>query len=510
MSKIEALNLTFGYEGMVENVFENMNFILDTAWKTGIIGRNGVGKTTLLKILCGEYVFSGKLEKEVEVDYFPYDVVDAEDTVENVMLDVIGRYRFLEEKMEECLRAAGEENLKEYADYLNEYLDIDGYNVRLHMKENLRALGVREGVLFSVFSELSAGERTKVLLAALFLKPNTFLVIDEPTNHLDLEGRKLLAEYLRKQEGYILVSHDRAFLNRCVDHILSINRKTVSVSVGNYDTWRENFDNQNAFNENKSETLRKDAVHYKNKAEEFRIWSENAGSEQANKKFAARKRNMEHRELLAEEHRKKIIIETEYVPELKMNYRRSDSETLLRCHGLKKSIAERELFSNIFFEVKAGTRLALRGRNGCGKSTMLKGLVDAVSLDGYISKATGLKISYLPQKFEEFNGSLNEFVEENHLDKKNYFSVLAQLGVNSKDFKNKISELSMGQKKKVYIAKSLCEEANLYIWDEPLNYLDVSCREQIEATICKYDIPMILVEHDEAFINNIGTELLEL
>ena len=103
MSKIEAIDLTFGYNGMVENVFEHMNFILDTSWKTGIIGRNGIGKTTLLKILCGEYEFSGSLEKEIEVYYFPYDVTDVENTVENVMLDIVGNYRFLEEKMEECL-----------------------------------------------------------------------------------------------------------------------------------------------------------------------------------------------------------------------------------------------------------------------------------------------------------------------------------------------------------------------------------------------------------------------
>lgn len=510
MSKIEAIDLTFGYNGMVENVFEHMNFILDTSWKTGIIGRNGIGKTTLLKILCGEYEFSGSLEKEIEVYYFPYDVTDVENTVENVMLDIVGNYRFLEEKMEECLQASEEENLTEYAEYLNEYIDKDGYNIRLHIEEQLRFLGVRENILSSEFSCLSAGEKTKILLAALFLKPNTFLVIDEPTNHLDLEGRQILAEYLKKKAGYILVSHDRAFMNHCVDHILSINKKTVSVSVGNYDTWRENFDNQNTFNENKSDTLKKDATHYKNKAEEFRIWSENAGSEKANKKFSARKRNMEHRELLAEEKRKKVIIETEYAPELRINYRKSDYELLLRCHGLHKKVAGRELFSDIFFEVKAGKRLVLRGCNGCGKSTLLKGLVEETHMDGYISKAAELKISYLPQDFDDFNGTMEDFIEEYHLDKTAFFSVLVQLGVNSKDFNNKICELSMGQKKKVYMAKSLCEEASLYIWDEPLNYLDVSCREQIEAVIRKYNIPMILVEHDEEFIKNIGTEILTL
>ena len=190
MSKIEVKDLTFGYDGMAENVFEHMNFRLDTRWKTGIVGRNGIGKTTLLKLLCGEYEFSGSLEKEVEVCYFPYDVTDIENTVENIMLDTIGNYRFLEERMEACLQVSGEENPEEYAEYLNEYIDKDGYNIRFRMEEQLRTLGVREEILASVFSCLSEGEKTKILLAALFLKPNAFLVIDEPTNHLDLEGRK--------------------------------------------------------------------------------------------------------------------------------------------------------------------------------------------------------------------------------------------------------------------------------------------------------------------------------
>lgn len=510
MSKIEVSALTFGYEGMVDNVFENLNFILDTDWKTGIVGRNGVGKTTLLKILSGKYSFSGVLEKEVEINYFPYDIIDMEDTVENIMLDIIGRYRFLEGKMDECIQKLGNDNLIKYTEYLNEYMDIDGYNIRFRMKENVRSLGVREEILSSLYSNLSSGEKTKVLLAALFLKPNTFLVIDEPTNHLDLDGRKILAEYLKKQKGYILVSHDRAFMNHCVDHIFSINRKTIAVSVGNYDTWRENFNNQNAYNENKNEVLRRDAIHFKQKAEEFRIWSENSCSEKANKKFAARKRNMEHRELLAVENRKKIIIETEYIPEIKINHKKGNRETLLRCQGLQKKIAGRELFTDVLFEVKEGTRLALRGRNGCGKSTLLKGILGEIPMKGYIFKAPQLKISYLPQKLDDFTDSIDDFIEANQIDKQVFLSVLAQLGVNSKDFNSKISDLSMGQKKKVYIAKSLCEDANLYIWDEPLNYLDVSCREQIEAAICRYNIPMIFVEHDEKFIENISTEVLTL
>ena len=201
MSLISVSHLTFGYEGSYDMIFEDASFLLDTDWKRGLIGRNGRGKTTLLKLLRGEYSYSGKIVTDAVFDYFPFSPPD----LAAPALDVAGMV---------C------------RDY--EYWQL----VR-----ELSLLQVDEEVLHRPFGTLSPGERTKVLLAALFLNENHFLLIDEPTNHLDMKARETVSAYLKRKKGFILVSHDRCFLDGCVDHILSINRSNIEVQSGNFSTW---------------------------------------------------------------------------------------------------------------------------------------------------------------------------------------------------------------------------------------------------------------------------------
>lgn len=201
MSLIHVANLTFNYDGSYDNLFENVSFQLDTDWKLGFTGRNGRGKTTFLNLLLGKYEYSGTIAAKVSFEYFPFEVTNSE----NNTIDVI-------------------ENI---------YPDCQQWQV---MRE-LSLLQVSEDVLYRPFATLSSGEQTKVLLAALFLKENRFLLIDEPTNHLDMKARKVVSDYLRSKRGFILVSHDRAFLDNCIDHILSINKTNIEIQKGNFSSW---------------------------------------------------------------------------------------------------------------------------------------------------------------------------------------------------------------------------------------------------------------------------------
>ena len=188
MSLIDIVNLTFCYDGSYDNIFENVSFQIDTDWKLGFIGRNGRGKTTFLNLLLGKYKYSGNIYASVSFEYFPYIVEDkTEDTID-ILNKIGGDYQLWE------------------------------------LERELSKLKVSNDVLYRPFETLSNGEQTKVLLAALFLKENSFLLIDEPTNHLDIEGREQVAAYLKSKKGFILVSHDRMFLDACDDHILSINK----------------------------------------------------------------------------------------------------------------------------------------------------------------------------------------------------------------------------------------------------------------------------------------------
>lgn len=211
MSMIKVENLTFAYPRGRDYVFENVSFQIDTDWKLGFVGRNGRGKTTFLNLLLGKYEYSGKIISSVQFDYFPYPVEDKE----AVTMDILQKVCPLAEEWE--------------------------------IMRELSLLNVETEVLYRSFETLSNGEQTKALLAALFLNEEHFLLIDEPTNHLDTKGRKQVADYLKKKKGFILVSHDRRFLDTCVDHILSLNRANIEVQSGNFSSFMINFERQNAF-----------------------------------------------------------------------------------------------------------------------------------------------------------------------------------------------------------------------------------------------------------------------
>ena len=222
MSLISVNNLTFGYDGSYNTIFEDVSFNIDTDWKLGLIGRNGKGKTTFLKLLQGEYDYKGTISKNVDVDYFPFEITNKD----RMAIEIVNEI------------APNAEDWK-------------------IMKE-LNLLNADTEILYRNFNLLSGGEQVKILLISLFLKGNNFLLIDEPTNHLDIETRNNLVSYLEKKKGFILVSHDRNFLDKVVNHIIAINNTNIEIQQGNYSSWRANKDRQDNFEIVQNERLKKD------------------------------------------------------------------------------------------------------------------------------------------------------------------------------------------------------------------------------------------------------------
>ena len=206
MAQISVNNLTFGYEGSFDNIFENVSFSIDTNWKLGFVGRNGKGKTTFLNLLLGKYEYQGTINTSTVFDYFPYQLSDKQ--MQRQAAD------FMEEIKPGC----------------------EAWRVICELAE----LGEDAEILYRSYVTLSPGERTKVLLAILFSGENDFLLIDEPTNHLDQEAREIVKKYLASKKGFILVSHDRDLLDACIDHVLVLNRQTIEVQSGNFSGWWEN------------------------------------------------------------------------------------------------------------------------------------------------------------------------------------------------------------------------------------------------------------------------------
>lgn len=492
MSFIQVEDLTFAYHGSYDNVFERVRFRLDTDWRLGFIGRNGRGKTTFLKLLMGAYPYSGSISASVSFAYFPWAVSDeAEHT-----MDVLRSFAPGAADWEIC--------------------------------RELSLLDVAGDVLDRPFGTLSQGEQTKALLAAMFLREGCFPLIDEPTNHLDLAGRRKLAEYLGRKRGFILVSHDRELLDACVDHILAINRTTIQVQQGNFSTWWANRQMQEQYELAENRRLQGDIRRLSAASRQTAAWSDqverskkgatNSGSKvdrgyvghKAAKMMKRSKAIQERRQGLLEE-KKGLLRDVERSDRLSLSPMPFYTDKLLEVSDLAIQYGAAAICRGVRFQVKTGDRVVLQGRNGTGKSSILRLICgEDIPHTGTLCRSGQLVISYVPQSTDHLRGDLADYARGRGLEECLFKAILRKLGVEQVQFEKDMAAFSAGQKKKVLLAASLCQRAHLYVWDEPLNYLDVIARMQLEELLMDAHPTMLLVEHDGAFCSRFATETVEL
>lgn len=483
MSIIKAENLTFSYPSSYDAIFENVNFQIDTDWKLGFVGRNGRGKTTFLNLLLGKYEYNGKIMSSVQFDYFPYPVPR-----KNMQtLDI----------------------LQEVCPYAKEW----------EFMRELSYLEVNTEVLWRPFNTLSNGEQTKTLLAALFLNEGHFLLIDEPTNHLDTKTRESVSAYLNKKNGFILVSHDRYFLDGCVDHILSLNRANIEVQSGNFSSWMVNFKRQQDFELAQDKHLQKDIRRLQKASKRTSDWSDRieaskTGNGPVDRGYIGHKaakmmkhtKSIEKRQQQAVSQKCGLLKNFETAESLKLFPLSFYTDTLVSFTNVEVFYDGKAVCGPVSFKIRQGERIVLDGKNGSGKSSLLKLLIgERIEHSGTINRGSGLIISYVQQDTSHLQGTLSDFAEKNHIDESLFKAVLRKTGMERVQFEKNIEDFSGGQKKKVLIAKSLCERAHLYVWDEPLNFIDVYSRMQIEKLITEYLPTMIIVEHDRAFRNAVAS-----
>jgi lincosamide and streptogramin A transport system ATP-binding/permease protein len=658
VAQIDIRNLTFSYEGSYDDVFSGVSFRIDTDWRLGLIGRNGRGKTTFLNLLLGKYEYKGIIDSPVGFEYFPFEIKDESANT----IDILNGFLSNEIQsgnaktdFSDSFLSNGIQNKNAKSDGFsddeiqNNDMKNDGFSdggiqnngaklggfsdggiydnsikpddfssdillcggelrggaadfqreVELwQIVRELSLLEVKEEVLYRRFDTLSNGERTKVLLAALFLKPDKFLLIDEPTNHLDAAARALVGGYLRSKKGFILASHDRTLLDACVDRILSINKADIEVRRGNFSSWFEDKTMRDEYEAAENERLSRDIKKLSEAAKRTASWSDKVEKSKYEKlssglkpdrgyvghkaaKLMKTSKSIERRQNDAIEDKSKLLknIETadslsikpiEYRSERLVEFRsvgiyynqntakksrgfrdednindiktacgsfESASEKIANFsnednidnikaeYGNPKNMSEKSpnfgnaedgnhiktVCENLNFTIKRGDRAALVGKNGSGKSSVLK-LVCGENIPhvGVVDVGSNLKISYIPQDASFLRGGLREFALENSIDESFFKTMLKKLDLSREQFDKDMSEFSEGQKKKVLLAKSLCERANLYIWDEPLNYIDIFSCVQIEDLILQGRPTMLFVEHDAAFTDKIATKIIEI
>lgn len=486
--QLNVQDLSFTYEGSYTPVFEHVSFHVDTGWRLGLLGRNGRGKTTLLRLLQKQLPFSGHIDMPLAPVYFPFPVDDPSQLTLFVM------------------QAAAPQ----------------AEDWQLLREASL--LQLTEDALYRPFSTLSRGEQTKALLAALFSREDVYPLIDEPTNHLDAHGRQLVADYLRRKDGFLLVSHDRAFLNRCIDHVLSLNKSDIWVMQGNYDVWEERLNQQNEYEQARNDDLRRDIRRLEASTRQAAMWSQNiegrkigvdpiksdktknwrgyAGAKSA--KMMQRSKNIQQRRDRAIEEKSSLLHNLEKVGELKLTNLHHPKQVLIDIQDGQVRYGERTVAEHISLQVRQGDRVALTGPNGCGKSSILKALChQGGALEGKINLASNLVISYVPQETDFLHGDMRAFIQQSGVDETLFKAILRNMDFGRELFDQPIHAMSQGQKKKLLLARSLCTPAHIYIWDEPLNYIDVYSRKQVEALIAASQPTLLLVEHDAVFLQQV-------
>ena len=464
MSILEINDLSFSYDGGTELIFEHVSFRLDTDWRLGFTGRNGRGKTTFLKLLLGEYEYSGTIRCTMPFVYYPFSVENESEWVCDIASERLG-----------------DENMWRF-------------------RKELSALGVSEDAVYRPYNTLSGGEQTKVQTALLFSWENCFYLLDEPTNHLDRTARETLGKYLARKKGFILVSHDRALLDACTDHTLSVNKTDIEIQKGSFSLWQENKAQRDAFETAENEKLQKEITRLQTAAARTAGWSRQAEASKNGTRNSGLRPDrgfIGHKSAKMMQRAKSIAQRRETAI--------SEKEALL------KNIETAEALKLTPLPFKSHMLAELRDLQVCydgNPITLLCG--EELSYSGNLYVAKDLVVSCLPQGSQGLRGTLQEFLQENALNETLFYTILRKLDFSREQFLCRLENCSAGQKKKVQLARCLCTPAHLYILDEPLNYIDVWSRIQLENLFKDTEATQLFAEHDAAFCENAATKTVHL
>ncbi|MBN2795242.1 MAG: ABC-F family ATP-binding cassette domain-containing protein [Clostridia bacterium] len=523
---IHLTQMSFYYDEYFHPIFDDVNLSLDLNWKLGLIGRNGRGKTTLLKLIHKLLEpTTGQVHVPVKTELFPY-VYDAKGTTLEVVKKCVAPFYEWEDQMhiyEEEMASGNYEHLHTFGEILEKYTDAEGFIMDELIEKEFNLMGLDLNLLEMPYEILSGGEQTKIQIIAMFLKKHRFMLLDEPTNHLDLDGRQTLADYLNQKSGFIVVSHDRAFVDEVVDHILSINKNNIYIEKGCYSSWQSNKDRQDYHEYRVNEKLKREIRNLEEASKRSRKWSsdkeaEKIGSGGDKGYIGARAARLMKRAISFEkriqkdlEVKKDLLKNVEVTRPIIVKQDALESDLYMEVMHIACGYENNLVIDDLSFTLNRGDRIWIKGKNGSGKTTLLKAIIGDLTLEkGTIHCAEGVKMVYSSQSPRWRDGYLLDRMKEEGIERHWFQMVLNYFDITEAYYDRPIEAFSEGEKKKIDIARSLMGREHILIWDEPLNYVDVTIRKQIEDAIMTYQPTMIFVEHDQYFGEHIATHEIDL
>lgn len=514
MAVLDVQNLTLSFG---ENtLFSNVSFDIKEKEKVGLIGCNGAGKTSLFKIITGEYTPDDGacfISKNSRLGYMEQHTCSENKTVWDELVSVFDDLIVVEKRLEEIteLLTKGEGNqteLIEEQDRLNTIFTRDGgLTYKSMTRSALIGLGFGEEDFTMPTAKLSGGQRSKLILAKLLLSKADFLLLDEPTNHLDIKAVEWLEGFLKDFNGAcLIVSHDRYFLDKITTKTVEIENKKCRSYIGNYSEFLVKKAAEQKAIEEKYENDMKEIARLEGIIEQQRQWNREKNIKTA-----------ESKEKVVERIKAQLVVPDSKVARIRFDFTPKcvSGEDVLSVSDLKKSFGDKTIFSNTSFEVKKGERVFLLGDNGCGKTTLLKVLMKDYIPDGGTFKfGSNVFTGYFDQvqaKLDLTKTAIEEVWSSfPSMSETSVRSALAAFLFKGDEVYKNLSDCSGGERARIALLKLMLGKFNFLLLDEPTNHLDAFSREELENTLLDYSGTMLIVSHDRYFINKLASRILEL
>lgn len=514
MAVLSVHNLEMSFSERV--LFSQVSFDIEASDKVGFIGVNGVGKTTLFKILCGKIEQTGGdffTSKNLKIGYMEQHACsNSENTVYNELLSVFPHLIRMEEEIDRLnldleMGRSDEKTIMRHTELSEQFAAMDGLVYKSRTASALTGLGFKQEDFNMPVKKLSGGQRSKLSLAKLLLSGSDIILLDEPTNHLDINSVGWLESFIRDFKGAaIIISHDRYFLDTVTNKTMELEHEKLQMYKGNYTEFIRKKEEAKKAAENKYKKDMAEIKRIEGIIEQQKRWNREKNIKTAESKQKEIDRIKEN-----------LVVPESELENIKFKFQPNteSGNDVLMCEGVSKNFGEKKIFENVNMHIRKGEKVFIVGSNGCGKTTLFRIIMGTVPADrGEIDFGAKVETEYFDQMQENLNmekTAMDEIWDE--YPKMTQTQVRTSLGAflfKGDEVFKPINQMSGGERARVSLLKLMLGGGNFLLLDEPTNHLDTTSREALEESLKSYEGTMLIISHDRYFINKLADRILEL